>query len=80
MVLYAHEHYDNPVLDVIQSAGRTDFVKLDLKKDISYQCNLRLENVVDLDSTFTPCSRNSNYSATLESIRDKLNFNGIIGS
>ena len=80
VVLYAHEHYDNPVLDVIQSTGHTDVIKVDLKKDIFYQLNLRLEKVVDLDSPSAPCTHDSNYSAFLESIRNKLNFNGHIGS
>ena len=70
LTLYAHEHHQTPILDVIDVERRN--IKVDVKKGFIYTCDLELETVANLDSPSAPCFQNSNYSYTVESIGNKL--------
>ena len=73
-MIYAHQHYDNPIIDAMDYFWPSKVAKFVIKDKFSYFYSMEMEKKLELDTSETPCNVDMEYSFPQEGY-DKLDFN-----
>ena len=66
MLIYAHQHYDNPIFDAVDFFWPSKVAKFTIKEKFQSFYNMELETTTKLETNDAPCNIDSEYSYSKE--------------
>ena len=73
-MIYAHQHYDNPIIDAMDYFWPSKVAKFVIKDKFSNFYTMEMEKTSEQDTSEAPCNVDMEYSFPQEGY-DKLDFN-----
>ena len=66
ILIYAHQRYDDPVIDAVDCFWPSKIAKFVIKEKFTNFYTMELETTSELDTSDTPCNVDSEYSYSKE--------------
>ena len=68
IIIYAHEHYDNPVINAMNYFWPSKRAKFEIKEKFTNMYTMELDTTLELRTSDAPCNMEPEYSYSKEGI------------